>query len=83
MINVISMFMVLTADARSPAWEYDSIHPGLKLSDDRLVVSCNWRRIFYPCCPQRFDKLWQVLSRDAFLSGRIRILKHNGPSISL
>ncbi|XP_059689972.1 tripartite motif-containing protein 14 [Gavia stellata] len=55
--------------ARSPTWECDSIHPRLKLSDDRLVVSCNWRRIFYPCCPQRFDKLWQVLSRDAFLSG--------------
>lgn len=69
MINVISMCMVLTADARSPTWEYDSIHPGLKLSDDHLAVSCNWRRIFYPCCPQRFDKLWQVLSRDAFLSG--------------
>ncbi|NXU58815.1 TRI14 protein, partial [Turnix velox] len=55
--------------ARSPAWEYDSLHPRLKLSDDRLTVSCNWRRIFYPCGPQRFDKLWQVLSRDAFLSG--------------
>ncbi|XP_009075747.1 PREDICTED: tripartite motif-containing protein 14, partial [Acanthisitta chloris] len=55
--------------ARSPTWEYDSIHPRLKLSDDRLAVSCNWRRIFYPCGPQRFDKLWQVLSRDAFLSG--------------
>ncbi|NXO87546.1 TRI14 protein, partial [Sitta europaea] len=55
--------------ARSPTWEYDSIHPRLKLSDDRLEVSCSWRRIFYPCSPQRFDKLWQVLSRDAFLSG--------------
>ncbi|XP_054042101.1 tripartite motif-containing protein 14 [Rissa tridactyla] len=55
--------------ARSPTWEYDSLHPRLKLSEDRLVVSCNWRRLFYPCGPQRFDKLWQVLSRDAFLSG--------------
>ncbi|XP_068522657.1 tripartite motif-containing protein 14 isoform X1 [Anas acuta] len=55
--------------ARSPTWEYDSLHPRLKLSDDRLVVSCNWRRVFYPCGPQRFDKLWQVLSRDGFLSG--------------
>uniref|UniRef100_A0A8C3URX5 Tripartite motif containing 14 n=1 Tax=Catharus ustulatus TaxID=91951 RepID=A0A8C3URX5_CATUS len=55
--------------ARSPTWEYDSIHPRLKLSDDRLEVSCSWRKIFYPCGPQRFDKLWQVLSRDAFLSG--------------
>ncbi|NWU43231.1 TRI14 protein, partial [Hylia prasina] len=55
--------------ARSPTWECDSIHPRLKLSDDLLEVSCSWRRIFYPCSPQRFDKLWQVLSRDAFLSG--------------
>ncbi|NXM59443.1 TRI14 protein, partial [Illadopsis cleaveri] len=55
--------------ARSPTWEYDSIHPRLKLSDDLLEVSCSWRRIFYPCSPQRFDKLWQVLSREAFLSG--------------
>ncbi|PKK25206.1 tripartite motif-containing protein 14-like [Columba livia] len=83
MSPVDRFFFIKHKYARSPAWEYDSIHPGLKLSDDRLVVSCNWRRIFYPCCPQRFDKLWQVLSRDAFLSGRIRILKHNGPSISL
>ncbi|XP_032940597.1 tripartite motif-containing protein 14 isoform X2 [Catharus ustulatus] len=59
----------LKEDARSPTWEYDSIHPRLKLSDDRLEVSCSWRKIFYPCGPQRFDKLWQVLSRDAFLSG--------------
>ncbi|KAL2293905.1 hypothetical protein Nmel_007604 [Mimus melanotis] len=59
----------LKEDARSPTWEYDSIHPRLKLSDDHLEVSCSWRKIFYPCGPQRFDKLWQVLSRDAFLSG--------------
>ncbi|NXS10279.1 TRI14 protein, partial [Neodrepanis coruscans] len=49
--------------------EYDSVHPRLKLSDDRLIVSCSWRRMFYPCGPQRFDKLWQVLSKDAFFSG--------------
>ncbi|KAM3655124.1 tripartite motif-containing protein 14 [Ammospiza nelsoni] len=55
--------------ARSPTWEHDSIHPRLKLSEDRLEVSCSWRRILYPCSPKRFDKLWQVLSRDAFLSG--------------
>ncbi|XP_021236213.1 tripartite motif-containing protein 14 isoform X1 [Numida meleagris] len=61
--------MLFLKHGRSPTWEYDSLHPRLKLSDDRLVVSCNWRRIFYPCGPQRFDKLWQVLSRDAFLSG--------------
>lgn len=68
-INAACTFLVLIADARSPTWEHDSLHPRLKLSDDRLVVSCNWRRIFYPCGPQRFDKLWQVLSRDGFLSG--------------
>ncbi|XP_015704990.2 tripartite motif-containing protein 14 [Coturnix japonica] len=61
--------MLFLKHARSPTWEYDSLHPRLKLSDDRLVVSCSWRRILYPCGPQRFDKLWQVLSRDAFLSG--------------
>nr|XP_025955173.1 tripartite motif-containing protein 14 [Dromaius novaehollandiae] len=61
--------VLLLKHARSPTWEYDSLHPRLKLSDDRLVVSCNWRRIFYPLGPQRFDKLWQVLSRDAFFSG--------------
>uniref|UniRef100_A0A8C8AYJ4 Tripartite motif containing 14 n=1 Tax=Otus sunia TaxID=257818 RepID=A0A8C8AYJ4_9STRI len=59
----------LKESARSPNWEYDSLHPRLKLSDDHLVVSCNCKRIFYPCGPQRFNKLWQVLSRDAFLSG--------------
>ncbi|XP_072216245.1 tripartite motif-containing protein 14 isoform X2 [Excalfactoria chinensis] len=61
--------MLFLKHARSPTWEYDSLHPRLKLSDDRLVVSCSWRRILYPCGPQRFDKLWQVLSRDAFFSG--------------
>ncbi|NXG79486.1 TRI14 protein, partial [Baryphthengus martii] len=67
MINVV--FMVLIADARSPTWEYESLHRRLMLSDDRLAVSCSWRRIFYPCGPQRFNKLWQVLSSNAFLSG--------------
>ncbi|NXX14570.1 TRI14 protein, partial [Podargus strigoides] len=62
-------WLLFLKHARSPTWEYDSHHPRLKLSDDRLAVSCNWRRMFYPCGPQRFDKLWQVLSRDAFLSG--------------
>ncbi|KAM9367351.1 LOW QUALITY PROTEIN: tripartite motif-containing protein 14-like [Phaethornis superciliosus] len=56
-------------DARSLTWNYDTLHPRLKLSDDSLVVSRSWRRIFYPCGPQRFDKSWQVLSRDAYLSG--------------
>ncbi|XP_039398751.1 tripartite motif-containing protein 14 [Mauremys reevesii] len=55
--------------ARSPTLEYDSVHPRLSLSEDRLTVSCSWRRKFYPSSPQRFDKLWQVLSKDAFFSG--------------
>ncbi|CAM2114715.1 unnamed protein product [Caretta caretta] len=55
--------------ARSPTLEYDSLHPRLSLSEDRLTVSCSWRRKFYPSSPQRFDKLWQVLSKDAFFSG--------------
>uniref|UniRef100_A0A8C8AUW0 Tripartite motif containing 14 n=1 Tax=Otus sunia TaxID=257818 RepID=A0A8C8AUW0_9STRI len=63
------LFLKHQYGARSPNWEYDSLHPRLKLSDDHLVVSCNCKRIFYPCGPQRFNKLWQVLSRDAFLSG--------------
>ncbi|XP_071887112.1 tripartite motif-containing protein 14 isoform X1 [Anas platyrhynchos] len=28
--------------ARSPTWEYDSLHPRLKLSDDRLVAGTGW-----------------------------------------
>ncbi|XP_077673971.1 tripartite motif-containing protein 14 isoform X3 [Eretmochelys imbricata] len=59
----------LKEDARSPTLEYDSLHPRLSLSEDRLTVSCSWRRKFYPSSPQRFDKLWQVLSKDAFFSG--------------
>ncbi|XP_074850638.1 tripartite motif-containing protein 14 isoform X2 [Carettochelys insculpta] len=55
--------------ARSPTLDYDSLHPRLILSEDRLTVSCSWRRRFYSYRPQRFDKLWQVLSRDAFFSG--------------
>ncbi|KAM9167341.1 tripartite motif-containing protein 14 [Mergus octosetaceus] len=71
MLKIISPVdrLLFLKHARSPTWEYDSLHPRLKLSDDRLVVSCSWRRLFYPCGPQRFDTLWQVLSRDAFLSG--------------
>nr|XP_025046561.1 tripartite motif-containing protein 14 [Pelodiscus sinensis] len=55
--------------ARSPTLEFDSLHPRLCLSEDRLTVSCSWRKRFYTYSPQRFDKLWQVLSKDAFFSG--------------
>ncbi|KAM9214057.1 LOW QUALITY PROTEIN: tripartite motif-containing protein 14 [Leptosomus discolor] len=61
-------WLLFLKHARSPTWEYASLHPRLKLSGDHLVVKCN-RRILYPCGPQRSNKLWQVLSRDAFLSG--------------
>nr|XP_056704921.1 tripartite motif-containing protein 14 [Euleptes europaea] len=55
--------------ARSPTLELDSLHPRLTLSEDLLSVSYSWRRRFYPSSPQRFDTLWQVLSRDSFGAG--------------
>ncbi|XP_008112832.1 tripartite motif-containing protein 14 [Anolis carolinensis] len=55
--------------ARTPTLEMNSLHPRLTLSEDRLSVSYCWRRKFYPSNPQRFDKLWQVLSRDSFSAG--------------
>ncbi|XP_062984521.1 tripartite motif-containing protein 14 [Elgaria multicarinata webbii] len=55
--------------ARSPTLEINSVHPRLTLSDDRLSISYCWRRRLYPSCPERFDKLWQVLSRDSFFAG--------------
>ncbi|XP_042303620.1 tripartite motif-containing protein 14 [Sceloporus undulatus] len=55
--------------ARTPTLEINSLHPRLTLSEDHLSVSCCWRRKLYPSNSQRFDKLWQVLSRDSFLAG--------------
>ncbi|XP_067320071.1 tripartite motif-containing protein 14 [Anolis sagrei] len=55
--------------ARTPTLEINSLHPRLTLSEDRLSVSYCWRRKLYPSSPQRFDKLWQVLSRDSFFAG--------------
>ncbi|XP_061477921.1 tripartite motif-containing protein 14 [Rhineura floridana] len=55
--------------ARSPTLEINSLHPRLTLSEDRLSVSCSWRRRLYPSSPQRFDRVWQVLSRDSFFAG--------------
>ncbi|XP_020646980.3 tripartite motif-containing protein 14 [Pogona vitticeps] len=55
--------------ARSPTLDIDSLHPRLTLSEDQLSASCCWRRRLYPCNPQRFNKLWQVLSRDSFFAG--------------
>ncbi|KAJ7335272.1 hypothetical protein JRQ81_013213 [Phrynocephalus forsythii] len=55
--------------ARSPTLDIDSLHPRLTMSEDQLSVSCYWRRRLYPSSLQRFDKLWQVLSRDSFFAG--------------
>ncbi|XP_044514186.1 tripartite motif-containing protein 14 [Gracilinanus agilis] len=55
--------------ARIPTLEPDTMHPRLRLSDDRLTVTCVWMGKIQLCNPQRFDKLWQVLSRDSFFSG--------------
>ncbi|XP_058881836.1 tripartite motif-containing protein 14-like [Acipenser ruthenus] len=57
-------------DARSPTLEPDILHPRLRLSESRETVSCGWLRKSYPDGPLRFDKLWQVLSRDSFFAGR-------------
>lgn len=62
------MFFSLT-DARSPSLEFSTLHPRLTLSEDLLSISYCWRRRFYPSSPQRFDSLWQVLSRDSFCAG--------------
>ncbi|XP_043839134.1 tripartite motif-containing protein 14 [Dromiciops gliroides] len=55
--------------ARIPTLEPDTMHPRLRLSDDRLTVTCVLMSKIQLCNPQRFDKLWQVLSRDSFFSG--------------
>ncbi|XP_033889839.1 tripartite motif-containing protein 14-like [Acipenser ruthenus] len=57
-------------DARSPTLEPDTLHPRLRLSESRETVSCGWLWKSYPDGPLRFDKLWQVLSRDSFFAGR-------------
>ncbi|XP_028568654.2 tripartite motif-containing protein 14 isoform X2 [Podarcis muralis] len=55
--------------ARSPTLEINSVHPRLILSEDRLSVSYSWRRRLYCSNPERFDTVWQVLSRDSFFAG--------------
>ncbi|XP_006008114.1 tripartite motif-containing protein 14 [Latimeria chalumnae] len=55
--------------ARSPTFEPETHHSRLRLSEDRHTVSCAWVRTFFNNHPQRFDKLWQVLSKDSFFSG--------------
>ncbi|XP_027695389.1 tripartite motif-containing protein 14-like isoform X2 [Vombatus ursinus] len=55
--------------ARIPTLEPDTMHSRLRLSDDRLTVTCVLIGKIQLFNPQRFDKLWQVLSRDSFFSG--------------
>ncbi|KAM4709660.1 tripartite motif-containing protein 14 [Discoglossus pictus] len=55
--------------ARCPALDPDTMHPRLRLSEDRLAVHCAWFSKFNSSDPQRFDKLLQVMSRDSYFSG--------------
>ncbi|XP_078532666.1 tripartite motif-containing protein 14 [Lissotriton helveticus] len=55
--------------ARSPCLDPDTMHPRLRLSEDRLTVFSAWMSKLFANSPQRFDKLWQVISRDAYFSG--------------
>ncbi|XP_063770703.1 tripartite motif-containing protein 14 [Pseudophryne corroboree] len=54
---------------RSPTLDPDTMHPKLRLSEDRLTVHCAWLGKFNSSHPQRFDKLMQILSRDSYYSG--------------
>uniref|UniRef100_A0A803JMJ2 Tripartite motif-containing 14 n=1 Tax=Xenopus tropicalis TaxID=8364 RepID=A0A803JMJ2_XENTR len=55
--------------ARCPTLDPDTMHPRLRLLEDRLTVYCAWIGRFNSGHPQRFDKLLQVMSRDCFRSG--------------
>ncbi|KAM8962145.1 LOW QUALITY PROTEIN: tripartite motif-containing protein 14 [Pelodytes ibericus] len=55
--------------ARCPTLDPDTMHPRLKLSEDRLTVHCTWLGSFNASHPPRFDKLLQVMSRDCYFSG--------------
>ncbi|XP_075064244.1 tripartite motif-containing protein 14 [Mixophyes fleayi] len=55
--------------ARSPTLDPDTMHPRLRLSEDRLTVQCAWLGKFNSNHPPRFDKLMQILSRDSYFSG--------------
>lgn len=46
------------------------MHARLRLSADRLTVSCGLLGRLGPAPAMRFDKLWQVLGRDCFAAGR-------------
>ncbi|XP_060093014.1 tripartite motif-containing protein 14 [Heteronotia binoei] len=68
-VNSCTDRLLFLKHARSPTLQLDTLHPRLTLSKDLLSVNCCWRWRFYPSSPQRFDSLWQVLSRDSFCSG--------------
>ncbi|XP_029775510.1 tripartite motif-containing protein 14, partial [Suricata suricatta] len=56
--------------ACTPTLEPDTMHARLRLSADRLTVRCGLLGRLGPTPALRFDKLWQVLSRDCFAAGR-------------
>lgn len=45
------------------------MHPKLRLSADHLTVYCTWLSKFNASHPKRFDRLMQIMSRDAYFSG--------------
>ncbi|XP_069486562.1 tripartite motif-containing protein 14 [Ambystoma mexicanum] len=55
--------------ARSPSLDPVTVHPRLRLSEDRFTVFNAWMSTLFSSHPLRFDKLWQVMSRDAYFSG--------------
>ncbi|OCT59263.1 tripartite motif-containing protein 14 [Xenopus laevis] len=55
--------------ARCPTLDPDTMHPKLRLLEDRLTIYTAWIGRFNSGHPQRFDKLLQVMSRDCFYSG--------------
>uniref|UniRef100_A0A8C5N0S8 Uncharacterized protein n=1 Tax=Leptobrachium leishanense TaxID=445787 RepID=A0A8C5N0S8_9ANUR len=55
--------------ARCPTLDPETMHPRLRMSEDRLTVYCVWFGRFNASQPNRFDKLLQVMSRDCYASG--------------
>ncbi|KAI1887769.1 hypothetical protein AGOR_G00193770 [Albula goreensis] len=56
--------------ACSPILDPDTLHPQLRLSESREMVSKAWLKRSYPDGPQRFNRLLQVLGRESCFSGR-------------
>ncbi|KAM9330645.1 tripartite motif-containing protein 14 [Gastrophryne carolinensis] len=55
--------------ARCPTFDPDTMHPRLRLTENLLTVYCAWFGKFNSWHPQRFDRLMQIMSRDAYGSG--------------